>query len=286
MRRVDAAIHAPDSKGDQRNRHGHLLVTMRAVTPEGFGAKVREWNSTEQALRWRQQWAELGARYLQKAGHALEAERYKVGHLTLERQRQAAVERGDLAHAEALDRVPTRHLGPQRSAMERRGVETDIGNAYRDDLTYAKDEAADRAALAELDRQIAERRAHLARQTQAQEIAQAYARARAEATDGGRHQIEAPPPDVFAQARAEVTQQMHVAEHVLPELAKFHGPSLFGQISATLHEVYDRIIERARELSAMFARNMETALATPKPPPLSKKDIVLSFKPPDPDRSR
>jgi hypothetical protein len=153
---ADVAIHAPSEEGDQRNHHAHILLTLRAITPEGFGDKVREWNSKEQNLQWREKWADLGARYLKNAGYEIEAERYKVEYLTLERQRQIALERGDLAHAETLNRVPTKHLGPQGTAMERRGVETQIGNAYRDDYRAAQEEAADRAEIEKLDRRIAE----------------------------------------------------------------------------------------------------------------------------------
>jgi hypothetical protein len=38
---VMAAIHEPSDKGDERNVHTHLLFTTRAVSGEGFGAKVR-----------------------------------------------------------------------------------------------------------------------------------------------------------------------------------------------------------------------------------------------------
>lgn len=129
---------------------------------------------------------------------------------------------------------------------------------------------------------------------------EAYEAAKAEATGGGQHahQIEAPPPlDAAGQRqREQETRQMHaeafaqarkeVIERVLPELAKSrHEPGLFVRIHAALHEIYDRTIEHVRELSALFTGNRETALATPKPPP-PKKRVVLSFKPPDPDRSR
>ncbi len=155
---ADVAIHAPDRQSDERNYHAHILLTLREIGPEGFGKKVREWNSKELNLQWREKWAELGARYLEKAGFALEAERYKAGHLTLEKQREDALKRGDREWAAALDREPTKHLGPHVSAMERRGVETEIGNAHRDTLQRNEDRAtlhALKRELAELDRVIA-----------------------------------------------------------------------------------------------------------------------------------
>lgn len=38
---VDAAVHAPNREGDQRNHHAHLLTTTRSATPEGLGPKTR-----------------------------------------------------------------------------------------------------------------------------------------------------------------------------------------------------------------------------------------------------
>jgi hypothetical protein len=92
---VDVAIHAPDLGDDPRNVHLHMLASMRSVTSEGFGNKVREWNRDTELLEWRQQWSELGARHLEKAGFEREAERFKVGHLTNQKQREAAIARGD-----------------------------------------------------------------------------------------------------------------------------------------------------------------------------------------------
>lgn len=155
---ADVAIHSPDRDSDERNTHAHILLTLREIGPDGFGKKVREWNSKELNLQWREKWAELGARYLEKAGFALEAERYKTGHLTLEKQREAALKRGDRGWAAALDREPTKHLGPHVSAMERRGVETEIGSAHRDILQRNEDRAtlhALKRELATLDRQEA-----------------------------------------------------------------------------------------------------------------------------------
>ncbi len=49
---VDWAVHEPNSRGDDRNYHAHLLATTREMTAEGFGSKAkgsvsREWNSEE-----------------------------------------------------------------------------------------------------------------------------------------------------------------------------------------------------------------------------------------------
>ena len=54
---ADIAIHAPHRKGDDRNTHAHVMLSMREITPEGFGQKVRDWNSPELLEQWREQWA-------------------------------------------------------------------------------------------------------------------------------------------------------------------------------------------------------------------------------------
>ncbi len=129
---LDVAIHAPDAGNDERNYHVHMLVTMREITPEGFGNKVREWNRETELEQWKERWSEIGAMHLERAGHYLEAERFRVGHLTLEKQRQAALERGDHEWATALDRQAAKHMGPHAAAMEQQGIETTIGNQNRE----------------------------------------------------------------------------------------------------------------------------------------------------------
>lgn len=105
---ADIAIHAPHPEGDQRNWHAHILTTTRVATAEGLGAKTRELDVLQtsgpavEALR--ELWAV-------QVNHALERARVaeRVDHRSLERQGL-----GDL--------VPTQHLGPAASGMERRAA--------------------------------------------------------------------------------------------------------------------------------------------------------------------
>ncbi len=60
-------------------------------------------------------WTELQNRALERVG---EVER--VDHRSLEKQREAAQERGDTLSAEELDRDPELKLGPAANSMERR----------------------------------------------------------------------------------------------------------------------------------------------------------------------
>jgi hypothetical protein len=116
---VDVAIHAPHREGDQRNHHAHVLTSTRKLEAEGFTAKTRVLDSAKtggvEIEQMRGLWAELQNRALERVG---EVER--VDHRSLEKQRDAAQERGDKLSAEELDRDPELKLGPAANSMERR----------------------------------------------------------------------------------------------------------------------------------------------------------------------
>ena len=121
---ADVSIHAPDRDSDERNHHAHILLTMRELGPDGFGEKVREWNSKQQLENWREAWECTANRYLEK--HGLEA---RIDRRSLE--------------AQGIDREPALHRGPGADAMERDGIatarraewrETRERNATRDEL--------------------------------------------------------------------------------------------------------------------------------------------------------
>ena len=128
----DVAIHEPGKHGDDRNYHAHILTTFRTLDENGFSpTKDRTQNSRETLEYWRERWAEHGARYLERFGHTKEADRFRYAHKTLSEQRIEALNRGDLEYAESLDREPTIHQGPHVDAMERQGIETNIGDENR-----------------------------------------------------------------------------------------------------------------------------------------------------------
>lgn len=122
---VDVAIHLPSKKGDNRNHHAHVLCTTRRLSADGFGEKTRELDDfktgPQLVKQWRERWAEMGGDALEREGFKVEADRYRLGHLELDVQVQAARERGDLEFVAAKEgREPTRHLGPVATAIERR----------------------------------------------------------------------------------------------------------------------------------------------------------------------
>jgi ATP-dependent exoDNAse (exonuclease V) alpha subunit len=105
---ADFAIHKPDREGDQRNHHAHVMLTMRELTGDGFGKKVRDWNEPEQLERWRERWADCINRNLEKHGH------------------QARVDHRSLAD-QGLDREPEPKQGPVATEMERAGRSSHAG---------------------------------------------------------------------------------------------------------------------------------------------------------------
>jgi len=137
---ADVAIHAPSKEGDQRNDHAHILLTLREIGPEGFGPKVREWNSTAQLETWRENWARTANRYLERYGHEA-----RIDHRTLEEQ--------------GSDKEATVHLGPSAMQAEREGEQTERGDINRRIEERNQQREQLKAAREEIER---ERAAHMA----------------------------------------------------------------------------------------------------------------------------
>ena len=136
---ADIAIHDPDPPG--HNPHAHVMLTMRAMDEQGRwlpksrreyeldeeGNRIRDqngkwkfrkvfttdWDSRDNAEKWRQSWEDIQNRYLEAADRP-----ERISMKSYERQ--------------GIDQIPTVHMGPAVSAMERRGIETDIGNLNRE----------------------------------------------------------------------------------------------------------------------------------------------------------
>ncbi|AGB45179.1 Ti-type conjugative transfer relaxase TraA [Mesorhizobium australicum WSM2073] len=56
---ADLNVHWDSAEDGSRKPHAHVMLTMRSVDENGFGAKMRDWNRTEMVERWRERWAEL-----------------------------------------------------------------------------------------------------------------------------------------------------------------------------------------------------------------------------------
>jgi hypothetical protein len=138
---ADVAIHAPHRQGDGRNHHAHVMLTMRAITAEGFGKNERGWNETALIEHWREAWQKAVNRALERAGRE-----ERVDHRSLEEQRVEAVDKAEQARAAndnarakvldlaaaQLDRDPEPKIGHIAMALERRGEPTGRGQLWRE----------------------------------------------------------------------------------------------------------------------------------------------------------
>lgn len=85
---ADLAVHVEKAGDDGDNPHAHVLLTMRRLTGDGFGAKARDWNPQFTGGQWvkdkdriieaRSVWAEYVNRALSDAGA-----RARVDHRSL-----------------------------------------------------------------------------------------------------------------------------------------------------------------------------------------------------------
>ncbi len=114
---VDFSVHSPDREGDQRNFHAHVMMTTRALGPDGYGVKIRSLDSPKtsgaEMLAVRAEWAAIANRALEAGGHA-----ERIDHRRL-------VDQG-------IDREATVHEGVAVTNMERNGERTDVGNLNRE----------------------------------------------------------------------------------------------------------------------------------------------------------
>ena len=136
---ADFAIHDPHPPG--HNPHAHVLLTMRAMDEHGKwlpksrkvydldenGERIKlpsgrwkshkedtvDWNDQKYCEIWRHEWEVIQNRYLEANDRP---------------------ERVDLRSyaRQGLDKIPTIHMGPAVSQMEKRGIQTNIGNLNRD----------------------------------------------------------------------------------------------------------------------------------------------------------
>ena len=134
---ADFAIH---DKGTG-NPHAHIMLTMRPLKEDGtWGAKCRkvydldgqgqripdgkggwkshredttDWNQRSNAEKWRAAWAGYTNRALEAAGRP-----ERIDHRSYKRQ--------------GVDKIPSVHMGPAASQMERRGIQTEKGNINRE----------------------------------------------------------------------------------------------------------------------------------------------------------
>ncbi|MDE8651463.1 Ti-type conjugative transfer relaxase TraA [Novosphingobium album (ex Liu et al. 2023)] len=103
---ADLNVHWDMGKDGQAKPHAHVMLSMREVGPEGFGPKVREWNSTALLQGWREAWAD----------HVNE----RLAELDID----ARIDHRTLA-AQGIDLEPQHKIGPAASRMPEQGLEAE-----------------------------------------------------------------------------------------------------------------------------------------------------------------
>lgn len=137
---ADMAVHEGKARDGQSQPHAHVMLTMRELTGDGFGKKDRSWNAPDLLVGWREAWAREANTALERAGRS-----ERIDHRSLDAQRAEAeqeVERARhgrqdelaLEHEKRvveLSREPEPKIGPSATALEKRGITTERGDAFR-----------------------------------------------------------------------------------------------------------------------------------------------------------
>jgi Ti-type conjugative transfer relaxase TraA len=109
---ADLNVHWDVGKDGQAKPHAHVMLTMREVGKDGFGAKVREWNKAEFVEQWRERWAEHVNQRLAELD--IDA---RVDHRSLE--------------AQGIALEPQDKIGPAASRIGGRGLEAERIEEHR-----------------------------------------------------------------------------------------------------------------------------------------------------------
>lgn len=103
---ADLNVHWDIGEDGLAKPHAHVMLTMREVSEDGFGAKVRDWNKTELVQEWREHWA--GHVNERLASLDIDAQ---IDHRSLEDQ--------------GIDLEPQNKIGPAGSRREHAGLEAE-----------------------------------------------------------------------------------------------------------------------------------------------------------------
>lgn len=103
---ADLNVHWDIGADGMAKPHAHVMLTMREVGEDGFGAKVRDWNRTELVEQWRERWADHVNTRLAELD--IEA---RIDHRSLK--------------AQGIDLEPQDKIGPAATRMGERGLESE-----------------------------------------------------------------------------------------------------------------------------------------------------------------
>ncbi|MFA6118232.1 MAG: Ti-type conjugative transfer relaxase TraA [Sphingomonas sp.] len=110
---ADLNVHWDIGADGEPKPHAHVMLTMREVGEDGFGAKVRDWNRTELVEQWRERWAD----HVNERLAELDIDA-RIDHRSLERQ--------------GIDLEPQDKIGPAAQRMGERGLESERIEDHRE----------------------------------------------------------------------------------------------------------------------------------------------------------
>ncbi|WP_129791757.1 Ti-type conjugative transfer relaxase TraA [Sphingosinicella sp. CPCC 101087] len=103
---ADLNVHWDVGADGQPRPHAHVMLSMREVGEDGFGAKVRDWNRTALLQHWREAWAAHVNQRLAELD--IDA---RIDHRSLE--------------AQGIDLEPQNKIGPAASRVVGQGLESE-----------------------------------------------------------------------------------------------------------------------------------------------------------------
>lgn len=115
---ADLNVHWDRAEEGGPKPHAHVMLTMRSVDENGFGAKVRDWNHTELVERWRERWAELANERLAELD--IDA---RIDHRSLEAQ-------GIVLEPQTQIGAPAQRI--EDSGLDAAGIEADRAELHRE----------------------------------------------------------------------------------------------------------------------------------------------------------
>lgn len=127
---VDAHLHDDRSRNKKQNFHAHIMLSTRKLEQDGFTTKTRELDERKsgEVVYWREQWAKTTNEHLHEHGiRDKNNNLIGIDHRSLKDQ--------------GLEREPTIKMGVGASALERKGIKTEIGNFNRAVSAYDPDAA-------------------------------------------------------------------------------------------------------------------------------------------------
>ncbi|NIC26321.1 MobQ family relaxase [Serratia plymuthica] len=103
---------------DGHNPHAHVMLTLREITPQGFGNKNRSWNEHDLMDEWRASWSKMSNRALERTGSA-----NRMDHRSLTAQREEAIALAKAAQEAGREDIANEQLakaiGLDRPALTR-----------------------------------------------------------------------------------------------------------------------------------------------------------------------